>query len=548
MITLRPYQQQAVDAILADWDAGYADLLLTMATGGGKTAVFLTVLDQVLTTDGCRGLVLAHRKELIDQPLARLFSYYPHWQGRAGVVMADQHEPDRQLIVATVQSLSASPRRLNDILSHGLISYLVTDEAHHATADSYMAVYDRLRLDNPDMLHLGVTATPIRADGDGLRKVFQKESAHYGIVELIQAGYLAPVRWLAIQTAISLKGVQSRGGDFVARQLADVYELDNCFDLVVESHRKYADGRQAVAFTVTVEGAHRLAEKFNQAGITASAADGTTEKRTRARILADFTAGRTAVLCNVGLYTEGLDVPQASCIHQVRPTRSDGLYTQMVGRALRTYPGKEDALILDYAPIETRNIAMMGDVLGCPLRKDAYIEQDAEQGDVQAAFTFDGKFGWREGSATEIVARQLDYLDISPWCWHRDQAGFMSIGLGEAADEVERTLVITPPDVDGQLILYGVWRRNGGSWQAREIGRGNVETLLERAEDLSNKWGNAALAAKTRRWRKEPPTDRQIKFARRIKGAWKPGMTKGQVAQSITHALAIQAVQHGVSL
>jgi superfamily II DNA or RNA helicase len=556
MITLRPYQQTAVERILDDWNAGINSVLLTCATGGGKTAIFLSLLNQVLV-DGKRGLVLAHRKELIDQPLARLYSYYPAWQDRAGVVMADTHQPNSQLVIATVQTLVAPSKgfrkdrtRLDDILYYGPIDYLVTDEAHHATAETYLGIYKTLSAANPGLKHLGVTATPMRADGDGLVSVFQKESAHFGIVELIREGYLAPVRWLAIQTKVSLQGVATRAGDFVAKQLSNVYEVDNCLDLVVESHKLYADGRQAIAFTVSVEGAYRLAEKFNAAGIRAAAADGTTAKKTRSSTLADFTNGKTQVLCNVGLYTEGLDVPQASCIHQVRPTRSDSLYIQMVGRALRPYPGKEDALILDYAPEETRNIAMMGDVLGCPIRRDAYTQQGAERGDVQAAFTFDGEFGWREGSPAEIIARQLDYLDMSPWSWYRAKDGFMSLGLGEAGG-FERTLLITPPDTENTMTLYAIWRTvqdkgNGkverGRWQYRELASGDFASLQERADEICSKWCNGTLAAKKRSWRREPPSDSQIAFARRLR-AWTPGMSKGDLAQSITHSLALQAIR-----
>jgi superfamily II DNA or RNA helicase len=541
-LTLRPYQQQAVDAVKKDWAAGYTDVLGTAATGLGKTAIFLALLNDVIV-DG-RGLILAHRKELIEQPLERLFSYFPEWRwqtaGRAGIVMADQNQPDSDLVVATVQTL-ASPRRLEEVLRFGPIQYLITDEAHHATASTYRQVYERLREANPEMRHLGVTATPIRADGDGLAGVFQKESFHFGIVEGIREGFLAPVRWLAIQTAVSVAGVASREGDFVRKQLANVFETENCFDLVVESHKRYADGRQAVAFTVSVEGAYRLAEKFREVGITASAADGTTGKRERAAILDAFAGGRTQVLCNVGLYTEGLDVPQASCIHQVRPTRSDGLYTQMIGRALRTYPGKPDALILDYAPVETRNIAMLGDVLGIPLRRDSYIQPKEDAGEVMGGFTFDGRAQWLTGSPAEIIARQLDYLDLSPWSWYR-RDGWMSLGLGKASDEVERTLLISPP-VEGEMVLYGCAKRPGGQWIAYKLARGDFEELSQRADEYCNRWGNAPLATKQRAWRREPPTDKQIAFARRIKGAFTPGMTKGELAQSITHMLAVRTVQ-----
>ncbi len=571
MVTLRSYQKDMVSKVLSDWKAGFQAVLLTAATGAGKTLVFLTIIHEITQENpGARFLILAHRKELIEQPLARLYSYYPEWnqldnhlQPRAGVVMAESNQPAAQLVVATVQSLASASKallskdktRLDDILHYGAIDYVITDECHHATADTYLAIYAKLKEANPNLRHLGVTATPMRSDGDGLAKVYQKESAHYGIVELIKAGYLAPVRWLAIQTKISLKDVASRAGDFVAKQLANVYEVDNCLDLVVATHQQYAHDRQAIAFTVSVEGAYRLAEKFRAAGFTASAADGTTEKGERARILSDFANGKTQVLCNVGLYTEGLDVPQASCIHQVRPTQSDGLYIQMIGRALRTYPGKVDALVLDYAPKDARNIAMMGDVLGCPVRKDAYTKEDAEEGEVQASFTFDGEYGWREGSPAEIIARQLDYLDVSPWSWYRAEDHYMSLGLGETLQDdkrtyVERTLVITPPDEDGIMRLYGIWQTytlEGDKknylqkMTAKLIQRGSFDELSEAAEGICNKYGNAALAAKARSWRKTPASDGQIAFARRLK-CYKPGMTKGAVAQAITHSLALRAL------
>jgi len=554
-ITLRPYQQDAIEAVIADWDTGLTDVLVTMATGLGKTAVFLSLLDRALT-DSKRGLVIAHRKELIDQPLARLIAYYPRWAGSAGIVMADTDEPQKQLIVATIQTLASSPKRLAKILAYGPIDYLVIDECHHVTdKNTYRKVLEILREANPALRHMGVTATPIRADGDGLGGVYQKESYHYGIIEGIKIGALSPVRWLAIQTSISVAGIKTVAGDFQQRGLSNVFETANCFDLVVETHKRYAAERQAAAFTVTVEGAYRLAEAFRAGGVSAAAADGTTDKRSRARILRDFQEGRTQVLCNVGLYTEGLDVPQISCIHQVRPTKSDGLYTQIIGRALRTYPGKEDALILDYAPAETRNIAMMGDVLGVPLRKESYVKQDAAEGEAAGGFTFDGAFRYLEGSAAEIISRQLDYLNISPWSWWR-QDGWLSLGLGEASDNVERVLLISPPRDDGDLVLYGIARRithyderkQTGQWTARELGRGSFGELSELADGVCGRYGNHTLAQKTKSWRRQPPTDAQISFARRLQGAWKPGYTKGELAQAITHAQAVKAVNYQMEM
>jgi len=184
---------------------------------------------------------------------------------------------------------------------------------------------------------------------------------------------------------------------------------------------------------------------------------------------------------------------------------------------------------------------MMGDVLGIPLRRDSYIKDDAQPGEAAGGFTFDGKTKWLAGTPAEIISRQLDYLDMTPWSWYRSD-GWMSLGLGKAADEIERTLVISPPR-DGELTLYGLARRKGRhEWQARKIAAGTFDELSEKADEICSRWGNATLAMRQRNWRREPPTTPQINFARRIKGAWKPGMTKGVLAQSITHYLALSAL------
>ncbi len=536
---LRPYQIEAISRVRADWDAGYTDVLGVAATGLGKTAIFLGLLHQAI--NGSRALILAHRKELISQPVDRMLSYYPDWYGRIGIVMADQDEPGRSITVATVQTLSSSPRRLERILSHGQIDYLITDECHHLLFhNTYGQVLNRLREANPQMRHLGVTATPIRADGDGLGGIYQKESFHYPIGWAIRNGYLVNIRWLAIEAAISLDGVKTVHGDFQRSTLGRVYETPELLGLVVESYQQYAFERQAIAFTVTVDGAYRLEKAFKAAGVSAAAADGTTDKKERAHILDAFNRGDVQVLCNVGLFTEGLDVPQASCILMARPTRSDTLYVQCIGRALRLFPGKDDALILDFAPVDKRNIIMAGDVLGISLPKKEIFEKAPERGRASAGFTFDGEFTWMDGSPVQILSRQLNYLEQSPWSWYR-RDGWLSLGLGKASDGIERTLLISPP-VDGALRLWGAARREGGRWQAYQIAEGDFEILQARADALCDKYGNAALAAKARAWRREPPTDKQIAYARRLPGALRPGMSKGELAQSITHVLAMQAV------
>lgn len=545
-LTFRPHQRTTIDGIRIAWHQGIANVLAVVATGGGKTHIFLGLIDEILKDEpSARFLIIAHRKELIEQPAERIAEFWPHRLLDVGIVMADQNDLERRITIATVQTLQ-SAHRLAGILAHGPIDYLIIDECHHANAQSYLTIIDALRVANPSLRHLGVTATPLRSDDGGLP--YDKKVAHFGVKELVRDGYLAPPRWLAIQTGISLAQVPmvyggANGADFNQRQLVNVFETDNCFDLVAESHKKYADGRKALAFVVSVEGAYRLAETFNKAGIAAAAADGTTDKEARRGILNDFRNGRYQVLVNMALWTEGLDLPEVSCIHQVRPTKSDALYMQMVGRALRLFPGKDDALVLDYAPAEARNVTMMGDVLGVKVRKDVYIQDKVEEGEVVAGFTFDRNgLNWLQGNPMEIVSRQLDYMSATPWRWHHiGQGDWLTLGLGPGEDGTDRTLAISPPGTE--MHLWGVARGAEERWaRAYHLSTGTFEEIQLIAEEYCLKWGNETLAFKAARWRKEAPTEGQLKFAKRL-GLDVFGKTRGQLAADITHKLAVQALK-----
>lgn len=546
-IRLRPYQRQTIDAIRRDWKAGYKNVLAVGATGMGKTVVFLALIHEILQEQpAARFMIVAHRKELIDQPAERLAQFWPERSHMVGIVMGNTDEPDAQIIIGTIQTLQID-RRLDAVLAHGAIDYLIIDETHHSSADGYLKVINRLREVNPHLLHLGVTATPVRADGDGLP--YDVKSAHFGVRELVKDKYLAPPRWLAINTKIDIGQIAinygNGGADFNQSQLKSVFETDRCYELVVETHQRYAAGRKAIAFTVSVEGAVKLAEEFNKAGIPAASASGTTSKDDRKEILAAFRRGELEVLTNCALFTEGVDLPDISCIHQVRPTKSDGLYLQMVGRGLRLHPGKEDCLILDYAPADARNVVMLGDVLGVKVKKVAYIKEseDAEEGDALAGFTFDGEdFGWMGNSPMEIVSRQLDYLNLSPYTWQGEKGDWLYLGLGPGErDEIDRTLAISPPG--DTMTLWGVFKRNEERWHsAMKLAEGTFEELSEIADGYIEKHGNQTLAMKQRGWRSQPPSDGQIKFATKL-GIKIMGMTKGQVANAITQKLAFNALK-----
>ena len=208
---------------------------------------------------------------------------------------------------------------------------------------------------------------------------------------------------------------------------------------------------------------------------------------------------------------------------------------------MRIYPEKNDCLILDYAPKEARQIVMLGDVLGTEIRKDAYVKDDGDEGDVIGGFTFDGDFRWMEGSAAEIVTRQLDYLDMTSWRWHRGADGWLTLGMGKGSDEIQRTAAISPPGDDDEMRLYAVWKNGSGCWQAKLAEAGEFDDLSMTAEGWADKHAEPVLAEKAKRWQKQKPTDPQTAFAKRL-GAWREGMNRGECAAEITHRLARKAI------
>ena len=565
---LRDYQVQAIEAVEHAWEH-HSDVLGVAATGAGKTVIFIALaIRQTIRNPNARIVVLAHREELIEQPIERLRAVAGDWlmhgaldRPRVGRLLGEQKDYDRQLTVATVQTLSYRRKvdgvwvypHLERLLAAGPIDYLITDEAHHAISPSYLQVVDGLRAANPQLRHLGVTATPQRVDGKAMANGFTATAFTVTIADLVRQGYLVKPSWYAISTQISLDGVKTTAGDFQQNQLADRFDTDACRQVVVAAHKEYAHDRPAIAFTVSVAGAYALAEAFRQAGYTAVAADGTTDKAVRRQLLADFRAGRFQILVNCGLWTEGLDVPEIACIHLARPTRSDGLYIQMVGRGLRPVPGKDDCLILDYLPADARNVAMLGDILGCPIPREALLKSFEKQtpGATQIGFTFDGDDFEGQGDAAgvnfQIVAKELHYLEASLWSWHRHD-GLLTLGCGRGSDGKERILAIK----DGQL--WGIWRdgrqQSDGSWQS--IGQWAARPIptddpFAEGEQLATKHATRELVSKGRAWHKAPITVGQAKWlAGLARGELKrteiDALTRGQAAGLITHYQAVGAI------
>lgn len=565
---LRDYQQAAVAAVRREWDAGKHETLLVAATGAGKTQMFLSLLmDDLDRTPDARALVIAHRRELIEQPLDRIRLMDAGWlmrgpsidRPRVGMITQGHSDVDRQLTVATVQSLNQ--RRLQQLLAHGRITHLVTDEAHHVQAPTYQAARRALLGANPYLYHLGVTATPVRADGDGLSGTYASVATVISIGDLVREGWLVQPRWLAISTEISLRGIHSRGGDYVAGELSEAIETAGFRRLVIESYRQYGVGRRFIAFTVSVQGAHDLASDMRAAGYRVQAIDGAMAMDERAKLLAAFRRGDLDGLTNCQVLTEGFDAPGTSCILMCRPTQSDGLYIQCMGRGLRPAGGRaeagEDCLILDFIPADARNIVLAGDVLGIPkAQADAIremVKETAEEGAVQAGFTFDGVQIDASGTPLQIIARELHYLQLSRLAWFpprgvRGSGDTLTAAIGKGGDGIDRILAIR------DNVLYGIARRQIGvtedmrprydDWRVYRL---ECDDPYMRAEQIAEQHGEPTLMRRDRGWRAGQISEGQIKYLTRLsRGRLKLHeirlLSRGEAAQWIARFQALDAL------
>ncbi|MEE8169540.1 MAG: DEAD/DEAH box helicase [Phycisphaerae bacterium] len=340
MIQLRPYQIACVAAVNAARRAGQTRQLVTLPCGTGKTII---IADLAVHSPG-RALIVAHRYELLDQARDKLIAAGVPCDD-IGVVRAERHEANRPYIVASVQTLSRRSRL--ERFGRDDFGTDFIDECHHSAAATYQRVIAYFQ---PELL-LGLTATAFRSDGKGLAEIFGKHAVYaYGIREAIADHWLVMPRQWAIHTRTALDQVHTRAGEFVASELSACVNSTERNDLIVTQWDQCGGrDRPSVVFGCDVAHATALAKAFSGAGVRAAVVHGDTPEDERARILHGLTDGSVEVVCNCQIITEGINVPPLSCCVMARPTKSPVLYQQSIGRILRPFPGKADALIIDVA-------------------------------------------------------------------------------------------------------------------------------------------------------------------------------------------------------
>ncbi len=354
---LYPFQREAKDAVLCHWEKGNRAALISLPTGSGKTIVFSDILQSTLNGTKDKGLVLVHRDELLRQAIEKLDFVWPGVN--LSTVDAASSNFAGQITVASVMSMV---RRLDEVPR---IHKVVTDEAHHASASSWLKIYKQIGELLPDWQHLGVTATPIRTKGaSDLESIFGKPVYVKSIFELIVEGYLSPLKGLEVRTEVSVEDVGVQGGDFIAEQLSRVINNKERNRLVVENYLELAAERKALVFAADLNHARSLAEAFKMQGVNAVGVSGETPLSLRRSFLEKLRNGEIKVIVNCMVFTEGLDEPSLDAILVARPTRSLVLYCQMIGRGLRPFPGKKNCLFIDFVDNSSKHrLISMQDLL-----------------------------------------------------------------------------------------------------------------------------------------------------------------------------------------
>jgi DNA repair protein RadD len=345
MIALRPFQHSIIDDIERAITAGKRRILIVLPTGGGKTVIAAELFKRAKERRQT-ALFLAHRREIIAQTSQRL-TEHDMPLGTHGIIMAERtHElrPLASIQVASIDTLHARGIR-NRSMELPPADIVAFDEAHRVrgrTRENLIKQY-------PDAILLGFTATPCRGDGKGLGDIFEMLIAGAQVTELTTLGFLVPTKVFAPIYRDIAKGVGTANGDYIVRQLSQRVNTAELVGDVVRDWLAHGERRRTVCFCVDVAHSVHVRDTFLRSGVRAEHLSGETPIAEREAILARLASGETEVVSNCMVLTEGWDCPPVSCCVLARPTKQLGLYCQMVGRILRPFKGKADAIILDHA-------------------------------------------------------------------------------------------------------------------------------------------------------------------------------------------------------
>jgi superfamily II DNA or RNA helicase len=492
---LRPYQTECIDALPENGSA-----LVQMATGLGKTVTFSQIPRKG------RALILSHRQELVYQP-------QKYYNCSYGVEIGTERSNGEEVVAASVQSLV---RRL-DKFSPDAFDLIVTDEAHHVAASTYQKIYEHFK----PRLHVGFTATPNRADNIRLDTVFSDIVFERDLRWGIENKYLCPINCLKVQIGYDLSNVAVRMGDYSPTELGKALDKKECHDAIADAYKRYAKGATLI-FASSVKCCEEIASRIPGAVVV------TGETKNRKEIIEAFCKREIPCLVNCMVFTEGTDIPLVETVMIARPTQSDALYTQMVGRGLRLHHDKEKLTLIDCVGVTSRlDLCTAPTLLGIDAQAASEgwkteIEEDLFDLPPMIEKAYDTPRNW---------IKNVQLVDL----WARSQKfkthniAFFKMPNGDLVVTLRATKYRIPaPDKLGRTVIHGE------KMQMQHAIDGLYKHLFENHLDERQIW-DLTIA---KRWGAYQATPKQkALIARMLRGYKTDGLTKLQASQILNRLL-----------
>lgn len=571
---LRPYQKEALNTIKRRWLKGDKKQVIVLATGLGKTIIFAQLIHDATKYFNKKALVLVHREELLHQAKEKLLAIDPTLD--IGLEMADMTvdtDMNHQVVIASVATIGRADSKRIKKFDPKKFCMIVTDEAHHASASTYKNVYrhfgvlkaqekgkfkkgDFYTLGsnaesdwNPNILMLGVTATPSRNDNQGIDQVYDVVVYDYGIIPGIENGYLSRIRAFRVDTKTDLTKVKKVAGDFNQGELGDAVNNEERNKLIVKAYLERTLGQQALVFAVDVNHTITLTNEFTKNGISASYVTGDTPKDQRRQILKDFSNKKIKVLINCAVLTEGFDEPSIQAILLARPTQSGILFQQMVGRGTRLAPGKQHLTLIDFVDNTYRQtLQTTASLLGIPgaldfkgedvLRVKEKVDQlidlapntDLEKLDIRKI-----DYAIEEVDLLSGLKIPEELADATELDWHRYSDGNYQLSMPE-----KRTVHISQ-QVTGEYLVHEKWY-DAIDLAKKEKGLATAKDLMAALEFadayvLSTYPEHKSIVSVKSKWRRMPPSMPQVELLQKL-GVKSPAiyeqLDRGQAARLIS--------------
>ena len=542
---LRTYQQQCLDKSLERYRAGVNRQLAVLATGTGKTCIAANLRSHHEFSR--KILFLVHREELADQAADDMLEWNPGLM--VGVEMANRRSrPMDTFVIASVPTIGkrGSPRLTKFDPSD--FDCIIQDEVHHGVAATFKNVYSHFGLMAPNPtgpLFLGLTATPNRSDGQGLRLIMDEIIFEYGMEKAINNGYLVDLRVWDIVTKTNLDCVGTSKGELLKKELEHAVNTPERNGMIVKAWLRYAKNKKTLSFTVDVQHALDQAEAFKALGVSAAAVWGEDPERGSKRT--KLRNGELDVVCNCAVWTEGFDERGIECVILGKPTKSTLALEQMMGRGLRLPDGcnhisevgehgKRECIFLSVVdPTSLHKICTPPSLLGLPehldLKGSTYREAKGKIERVAAEFPTANLADLRDLDKLAYIAKQIDLFTVKypPEVERLTELAWRKQGDGYILPVMRDRLTLCR-DLRDEW-----WVRGTLKGRLIEIHAQNLAGAFNCADREVQGCASEAvgLVKRNARWHDQRPSEKQVGLCRKLGLAIPAGATRGMVSAAL---------------